>query len=328
MELCADEIQAYCNDILDGSLALICSVLSVNNVEFITYNQEQYDNLNRIIDDVMSKFTNYYYAAGDNYTKHPYYNVTLSVGEELKDYHKNYFDNNPIFKVEYEKLSDTTIRILFSIKDKDKCLQALDEYCSSYGCDIVFNDEVNLLTCEAQDKNLYNLLTENDYNLSNFVVNDLKYIKALCYNEYKNKLVITNVFLDFDKDNKLAFKCTIADEGFVEGFGKGDTAKDVNTETQKPIEIKPSNKKLARLSNTEKYIISARAYLEANSPDRVTYKMIAEFLSESGIYKSNENNIKQRVIAIYNKLDVQDLASAVMILREANSLISYEDLDK
>lgn len=336
MELRKGEIQVYCTDVLDASLALIHSALSIrslsfliNNVEFIAYNQEQHNTLNIIIDDIMSNFTNYYYATGDNYLEHPYYLTTLVEGEELKDYHKNYFENNPIFKVEYEKISNTTTKILFSIKDKDKCIQALDEYCFSYGCDEVYNDEANTLTREAQDKQLYNLLTENDYNLSNFVVNDLKYIKALCYNEYKDKLTISNAFLNFDYEgNKLAFKCTIADEGFVEEFRKSSIAEAVNTEIQKQIEVKPANRKLTKLTDTEKHIISARAYLEAISPERVSYKKIAQFLTDNGINKIKENNVKQRVIGIYNKLDVQDLASAVMILREANCLISYDYLDK
>lgn len=239
LELCAGEIQSYCDDISDAALALIRSALSLkcigflkNNVELITYNREQYDNLDRIIDDVMFTFTNYYYAAGDNYAEHPYYNVTLYEGKELKDYHENYFDNNPIFKVEYENLSDTTTRIMFSIKDKDKCIQALDEYCSIYGCDGVLNDECNVLTSKAQDKQLYALLTENDYNLKNFVINDLKYIKALCYNEYKDKVSISNVFLGFDKDNKLAFKCTIAATEFVENYGKENITEDAEQEAK------------------------------------------------------------------------------------------------
>lgn len=232
MEFCSEYIQAYCNDVLDGSLALIRSALFANNIEFISYNQEQYNNFSVIIDDIMTNFTQYYYAVGDNYLEHPYYLETLVQGQELKDYHKNYYDNNPIFKVKYEKLSDTTTRIMLSVKDRNKCIQALDEYCSSYGCDMVFNDSMNILTCEAQDKQLYNLLTENDYNLSNFVVNDPKYIKALCYNEYEDKLVITNVFLDFDKDNKLVFKCTIADKGFVENSGKDNIAENAEREAK------------------------------------------------------------------------------------------------
>ena len=249
MELCKGEIQAHCTDLLDSTIALVRSALSVrdcsfikNNVELTTYNQEQYDCLDKIIDDVMTNFTDYYYVAGENYTEHPYYGVTLVEGEPLYDYHEKYYDNNPIFKIEYEKLADTTTRVMFSIKDKDKCLQALDEYCSSYGYDSVYNNEQNILTCEAKDKQLYNLLTENDYNLSNFVVNDIKYIKALCYNEYAGKLGISNVYLGFDEANKLAFRCTIVADDFVENYGKDDVAEKVLQEDK----VKASKPKKAR----------------------------------------------------------------------------------
>lgn len=335
MELCKGEIQAHCTDVSDSALALARSVLSMrdisilkSSIEFLTYNEEQYRNLNRIIDEVMSTFTDYYYAAGEeNYLEHPYYHVILKEGEIVEDYHEKYYDNNPLFNIEYEKLSDTTTRIMFSVKDKDKCLQALDEYCSKYGYDELCNDETNLLICEAQDKQLYNLLTENDYNLNNFVVTEQKYIKALCYNEFKNKLCITNVAFDFDDNNKLKFKCTIADEGFVEEFKKDNIEEDVNTEIQKLIDIKPANKKVAKLTDIEKQVISARAYLQEYSGKlRISYKDIASFLTNNGIYMITENNIKQKVSSIYAKLDIQDLGTAVVMLREANALIEYDNV--
>lgn len=273
MELCQGEIQAHCTDVLNESLALIHSALGSrdipfirNNIKLTAYNSEQYNILNRIIDDIMTTFTDYYYVAGDNYLEHPYYGVTLYEGKELKDYHKNYFDNNPLFKVEYETLSDTTTNIMFSIKDKKKCLQALDEYCSSYGYDMVFNNNCNLLTCEAQNKQLYNLLTENEYNLNNFIVNDFKYIKALCYNEYLGKLFIANEEFDFNEDNKLIFKCTVNCEGFVEGYGKDDTVEDVKTETKvksdKPNKVrKHFSHSVQDLYNYIKTYAKARDYM-------------------------------------------------------------------
>lgn len=245
MEFMQGEIQSHSVDVLDSSLALIRSAMSVrdidfitNKIEFVVNDQEQYDNLNTIIDCAMTTFTNYYYVAGENYVEHPYYGVTLRVGEPLTDYNKHYYDNNPLFKLEYKKLSDTCTQVLFSIKNKDKCKQALDEYCFSYGCDCVYSDEFNTLTCEAQDKQLYNLLTEKDYNLSNFIVDDLKYMKALCYNEYKDKLSISNVSLNFNENNELICKCTVSAMEFVENYGKDDisegTKQEAKTKTDKP----------------------------------------------------------------------------------------------
>ena len=280
MELCKGEIQAHGTDISDSALALVRSVLSIRSIsflsdrfEFITDNQEQYNSLEKIIDEVMTTFTDYYYAAGEeNYLEHPYYQVTLHEGEELKDYHKNYFDNNPLFKVEYKKLSDTTTKIIFTLKDKDKCIQALDEYCLKY--DELWNDEANMLTCEVQDKQLYNLLTEKDYNLNNFVITDIKYVKALCYNEYKEKLSIANATIDIGEDNKPIFKCTIADEGFVEGYGKDDTVEDVKTKTAKANKPKKARKHFSpSVQDLYNYV---KTYAQARDYQIYTYELIGE----------------------------------------------------
>lgn len=232
MELCKGEIQAYCTDILDCSLPLILSTLRSNfernffsfepdyTVEIITYNSDQFDALNKIIDDIMSNFTNYYYTHGDNYVEHPYYLVNLEEGAILEDYHKRYYDNNPIFSVNYEDMSDTTTKVIFSIKDRNKCFEALQEYYSSYYYDSVFDDNANILTFKAQEKQLYELLTENNYNLNNFVINELKYIKAICYNDYIEKLSILRIEVDFNAANELVCKCIIADNGFVEDYRK------------------------------------------------------------------------------------------------------------
>ena len=282
MELCKGEIQAHCTDISDSALALVRSVLSIRSIsflsdglEFITDNQEQYNSLEKIIDEVMTTFTDYYYAAGEeNYLEHPYYHVTLKVGERIEGYHENYFDNNPLFNIKYEKISDTANRIVFSLKDKDKCLQALDEYCLTYGYDEVCNDEANELTCEAQNKQLYNLLTEKEYNLNNFVITDIKYIKALCYNEYKNKLCIANATIDIDEDNQLVFKCTIADEGFVEGYGKDDTVEDVKTKTAKADKPKKARKHFSsRVQDLYNYV---KTYAQARNYQIYTCELIGE----------------------------------------------------
>lgn len=283
MELKQGEIQAHCTDISDGALALVRSVLSIRSIsilkggfEFITDTPEQYNSLNNIIDEVMTTFTDYYYAASEeNYLEHPYYQVTLYEGEELKDYHKNYFDNNPLFKVEYERLSDTTNRIAFSVKDKDKCLQALDDYCSKYGYDELWNDEANMLTCEAQDKQLYNLLTEKDYNLNNFVITDIKYIKALCYNEYKEKLSIANATIGIDENNKPVFRCTIADEGFVEGYGKDDNVEDVKAEAKAKAD-KPKKVRKHFSPSVQDLYNYIKTYAQARDYQIYPYELIGE----------------------------------------------------
>ena len=138
----------------DASSALSLKFIGfvTSNVELITYNQEQFNALDKIIDDIMFNFINYYYVAGENYVEHPYYQVELVSGEVMKDYQENYYDNNPLFNISYQKLSYTSTKLSFSIRDKNKCLEALQEYYLCYGCDCVYNDECNVLTCEAQDK--------------------------------------------------------------------------------------------------------------------------------------------------------------------------------
>ena len=273
MEFMQGEIQSHSVDVLDSSLALIRSAMSVkdidffsNKIEFIVNDQEQYDNLNTIIDCAMTTFTNYYYVASENYVEHPYYGVTLRKGEPLADYHKHYYDNNPLFNIEYKKLSDLSTQISFSIKNKDKCRQALEEYCFSYGCDCVFNEECNTLTCEAQNEALYSLLTANAYNLSNFIVNDIKYMKAICYNESLNKLSVVSIDINLSKDNKLIFKGVISANEFVEEYNanytKEDTKKEHKTQKNKSKKVrKHFSPTVQELYNFIKMYAKARDYM-------------------------------------------------------------------
>ena len=84
---------------------------------------------------------------------------------------------------------------------------------------------------------------------------------------------------------------------------------------------------MAKLTDIEKQVISARAYLQEYSGKlRISYKDIASFLTNNGIYMITENNIKQKVSSIYAKLDIQDLGTAVVMLREANALIEYDNV--
>ena len=62
------------------------------------------------------------------------------------------------------------------------------------------------------------------------------------YNEYKEKLSIANATISIDENNKPVFRCTIAGEGFVEGYGKDDTVEDVKTKTAKADKPKKARK--------------------------------------------------------------------------------------
>ena len=343
----------YCLDILDASMALIESATSGKTVEFITCNSEQFNNIYMVINDIFDNFTYYYYAYGDNYKEHPSYGKVFDECEAIEntelliDRKEIYSDNNNsmykallssnedsvtsniIFEVIYKKVSDTAIKVLFTITDKNKCHQALQAYFSASNYEWFQSEYGNILSKEGQAKQLYELLTEKDYNLSYFYVDDLKYIKAICEYEYQNKLFIYGTKVYFNKDNKLTCRCIIADEGFVFEYGSEHDNKNTIIETQTPVmEVKSTNKKIAKLTDIEKQIISARAYLEEHSGKlRVTYKDIANFLTDNGIYRITENNIKQKVSNIYTTLDIQDLGNAVVMLRDANALIKYENVE-
>ena len=101
-------------------------------------------------------------------------------------------------------------------------------------------------------------------------------------------------------------------------------------EAPKQTDVKHINKKVSsmnRITAIERQVISARAYLEEHSGKlRITYKDIANFLTDNGIYRITENNIKQKVSNIYATLDIQDLGTAVVMLREANALIEYDNV--
>ena len=117
-------------------------------------------------------------------------------------------------------------------------------------------------------------MTEKEYNLNNFVITDIKYIKALCYNEYKNKLCIANATIDIDEDNQLVFKCTIADEGFVEGYGKDDTVEDVKTKTAKADKPKKARKHFSpSVQDLYNYV---KTYAQARNYQIYTYELIGE----------------------------------------------------
>lgn len=341
-----EEIQLYCNDVLDSSLALVESALHTSKVEFTIYNQEQFVNIQVIIDDIFENLTYYYYAYGDNYLKHPCYKKEYDEIAEFDapPYMLNHFRNNAksyytfllttnkevtnsniMFEVKYHKKSETTIHISFLITEKEKVRQTLSEYLYRYRCDEVYNEYENVLDYKTQKKLLYELLTENNYNYNNFHVTDVKYIKSILASESEGQIMIHNTYIGFD-NNELSCRCIISDDNFIDLYKK--TYQDSSISLNNKLDNTASLAAIKKLTDIEVKIISARAYLEENFPERVTYRKIAEFLSDNNIYKITENNIKQKVICIYNKLGKPDLAYAVMLLRDANRLITFEDLDK
>lgn len=346
-------IQIYCNDVLDGSLALIKTALcSKKNIEFCVHNQEQFINLQVIIDDIFNNFIYYYYAYGDNYSEHPCYNMEFDdcaevdtppylpncYRKEAKSYYTSLLAsenieirNDTMFEVKYEKKSDDTIHISFTITEKEKVQQALAEYLYRYSCNEVYNEYENTLDYETQKKQFFALITKEKYNYNNFHVNDIKYIKAILACEHENQLWFERICFDFNDNDELSLGCIIIiDVDFINLYKNAlqDNNVSLNNDINNKLDNSTSLYAIKKLSDIEVKIISARAYLETNSPERVTYKKIARFLTDNDIHKISENGIKQNVSSMRNKLGVQDLGTAVTLLRDANCLITFENLDK
>lgn len=344
MEFGQEEIQLYCNDVLNSSLALIVSALHTSNVELTAYNQEQFTSIEVAIDDIFNNFTYYYYAYEDNYLEHPCFQYEIDDCTEYKAqpympyYSKNnaksYYNfliesdkevinNNFMFEVKYNKKSKTDIQILFSVTNKEKAMQALREYLYRYKCDEVYNDYENIFDYKTQKKQLYQLLTEYNYNLNQFHISDIKYIKALLDCEQAGKLIIQNDYIGFNDNNELIYKCIIYENGFITDYENNNVVTESSEIKSKNIDSITLNG-LKRLQDRDIHIISVKYHLENTKCGKVTYKDIAEYMSNNGIYNISENNVKQRVNSyIYNNLCVNDLTKAAYILKEYNMLKSY-----
>ena len=194
---------------------------------------------------------------------------------------------------------------------------AINDYFNMFKNNELVSNGKNLRTYEATIKRFYNYLKDSECILSNFYYEGEEHLQALFSLAMDGFIKINSV-----KDDCISINA----EEFFNSYNK-DKSNDMSEKTMKEVTTNNNSNVLNnRLSEIDKHIISVRAYLEANSPERVTYKRIARFLTDNGIYRINENNIKQKVSWIFNKLGVQDLASAVVMLREANALIEYDNV--
>ena len=188
---------------------------------------------------------------------------------------------------------------------------AINDYFNMFKNNELVSNDVNLRTYEASLKRFYNYLKDSECILSNFYYEGDEHLQALFSLAMDGLIKINSI-----KDDCISINA----EEFVNSYNK-DKSNDMPEKIMKEVTTN-NNSNIFK----NRLIISARAYLEANSPERVTYKRIARFLTDNGIYRINENNIKQKVSWIFNKLGVQDLASAVVMLRNDNALIEYENV--
>lgn len=130
------------------------------------------------------------------------------------------------------KKEDDRYKLTLSIDDTDKLIQALTSYYTRYEVDDLVNDYENMLLKEAHEKNLLGVLTADKYNLSYFHVNDIKYIKPICYGIIKETIMLHKANIKLNEDSEVIdFKCIIDCSDFVE-----------DTKKQKP-QIKQSKSK-------------------------------------------------------------------------------------
>jgi len=324
--------EAFNDDIPNKVMAMLVSAM-YGDVVWQIKTEEQLSETMTLFEDMANSFVYYYYDYQDNIYQQEdliYDESDIEEFIEENSVHslvESTTDNKSIncashsWTISARKEADK-FKLTLSINDKDKLMQALTSYYTHYEVDDLINEYENMLLKEAHEKHLLSTLTADEYNLSYFHVNDIKYIKPICYGIIKETIFLHKAIIKLNEDSEVVdFKCTIDCTDFVEN---------TKAEAPKITDAKPVNKKTTltnRLTDIEKQVISARAYLQENSGKlRVSYRDIAEFLTNNGIYKINENNIKQKVSSIYAKLDIQDLGVAVALLKEANDLIAFDNV--
>lgn len=324
-------LEAFNDDIPNKVMAMLVSAM-YGDVVWQIRTEEQLSETMSLFEKMGNAFSYYYYDYGDNEYKQEIYDYDDSVEEFIlensvpalvnsKEKDKMIYSASNSWILQAQK-EDDNYKLTLSINDKDKLMQALTSYYTHYEVDDLINEYENMLLKDAHEKHLLDTLTADEYNLSYFHVNNIKYIKPICYGIIKETIFLHKAIIKLNEDSEVIdFKCIIDCTDFVEN---------TKAEAQKITDAKPVNKKTTltnRLTDIEKQVISARAYLQENSGKlRVSYRDIAEFLTNNGIYKINENNIKQKVSSIYAKLDIQDLGVAVALLKEANDLIAFDNV--
>lgn len=192
---------------------------------------------------------------------------------------------------------------------------AINDYFTTFKTDKLINKNGNIRTYNSSINKFYSYLKDSECILSNFFYEGDEHLHALFSLAMDDVIEIKSI-----DDNCIHINA----ENFVNNYNENQPNKSTYNQ---PTISKPTDDKISRLTDIEKEVISARAYLDDNSGKlRVGYKDIAEFLTNNGIYKITDNNIKQKASSIYNKLGIQDLGTAVVMLRNANGLSVYDNV--
>jgi len=190
------EFLDYNDDIKDVYLAVLMSAF-FNDVTCKVNSDNEKAMLEDFVEGLLNSYLPYYYAFQENY-------------HEFKE--DDCVSDNVI---EFLHLDKDNTTVTFTNVNHDKLMQVFDSYFKKY-LENDLESEDNILTCEAYNERLHNILTKEDYNLSRFHVKDISYIKPICYGYYNDQIFIHNMSIEFDENlNVKSFDCYADFTGFV-----------------------------------------------------------------------------------------------------------------
>lgn len=238
-------LEAYSEDIPNDFMAILLSAIN-GDVTWEIQTEEQLSKLVESLEMISNTFIYYYYDYKDNWSLQ---NISEDYLEE--DITENIINadtcdfciSTDCWEVLCEKL-DTGFNITFSILDKEKLEQALKSYFVRYEENTLLCDYGNPLHRNDYDKLLYNLMTEYDYNLFQFHITDIKYVKPIFYNMLiQNSIVLYETTIELNKDSQITnFDCVIDGRYFVEEYKEQKICSNTPLLTDKETKIKQRKK--------------------------------------------------------------------------------------
>ncbi len=235
-------LEVFNDDIPNKVMAMLVSAM-YGDVVWKVKTEDQLSETIKLFESMGNAFAYYYYDYEDNEDKQ---SDEIYDGEDIeelvaentvsslvnsKENNKEIYCGSNSWTL-CAKKEDDGYKLTLSIDDTDKLIQALTSYYTRYEVDDLVNDYENMLLKEAHEKNLLGVLTADKYNLSYFHVNDIKYIKPICYGIIKETIMLHKANIKLNEDSEVIdFKCIIDCFDFVE-----------DTKKQKP-QIKQSKSK-------------------------------------------------------------------------------------
>lgn len=224
-------LEAFNDDIPNKVMAMLVSAMC-GDVVWAVKTEEQLSETLALFEDMGNTFTYYYYDYEDNeyLQEDEIYDVDgieKLIVENSESSLINSTDNDKAIYCGSNSWTLTTkkkadgFKLTLSIEDNDKLIQALNSYFTRYETDDLINEYENILLKEAHEKNLLDVLTADKYNLSYFHVDDIRYIKPICYGIIKETIFLHRANIKLNEDSEVTeFKCIVDCTDFVEGTKK------------------------------------------------------------------------------------------------------------